>query len=112
MLQLLLLEELSRQSNQLVQKKGVYISPQKWEELAIEAQLPFSHISKVIDGWCTNSENGTSFPAKRWQPIHPIPGTLRYHSISRRAGKTTRDREQKGKASAKKATQKKLKLFK
>ncbi|MDP1609303.1 MAG: hypothetical protein Q8L98_08340 [Chlamydiales bacterium] len=60
-LQLLVLEEISNQSDRLAQRGSANISLEKWKELAKEAQLPLSCLERVIDGWTSNSTNGTVF---------------------------------------------------
>ncbi len=51
MLQLLILEEFSKQSDMLASRKCVHIPLEKWITLAFEARLPQSCLGKVITGW-------------------------------------------------------------
>ena len=51
MLQLLILEEFSNQSDALFKRSSIVITADKWEELAQEAKLPKSSLPRVIFGW-------------------------------------------------------------
>jgi len=51
MLQLLILEEFSKQSSRLASEKSILIPIEKWKEFATEAGLPLSCLNKVIMGW-------------------------------------------------------------
>jgi hypothetical protein len=51
MLQLLILEEFSNQSDALFQRNSIQITMEKWEELAKEAKLPKTFLTRVISGW-------------------------------------------------------------
>lgn len=51
MLQLLILEEFSNQSDALFQRSSIQITACKWEELAKEAKLPKTSLLRVISGW-------------------------------------------------------------
>ena len=61
MLQLLILEEFSKQSDRLSQKGSVFIDQKKWNELANEALLKTDNVKEVIKAWCSNSINGIAF---------------------------------------------------
>lgn len=50
-LQMLVLEEFSNKSDVLASEKCVHIPSEKWDEMAREARLPLSSLSKVIQGW-------------------------------------------------------------
>jgi hypothetical protein len=64
MLQLLVLEEFSKQSDRFAERGSVLISLEKWGEMSSEAALPKSNLSKVIDGWTTDDVNGRAFLKK------------------------------------------------
>lgn len=51
MLQLLILEEFSNQSDALFQNSSIQITQNRWEQLAQEAKLPKTSLSRVISGW-------------------------------------------------------------
>lgn len=51
MLQLLILELFSKESDVLVQKNGIVITWEMWERLAEEARLPLSSLRRVVQGW-------------------------------------------------------------
>jgi hypothetical protein len=51
MLQLLVLEEFSNQSDFLAKERYIVISQWTWNRLADEAKLPLSCLNKVISGW-------------------------------------------------------------
>lgn len=51
MLQLLLLEEFTRQSDRLSTNGSILLPMEKWEELAFQAKLPKTSLYKVIMGW-------------------------------------------------------------
>lgn len=51
MLQLLILEEFSNQSDTLFQRSSIQITMDKWEKLAKEAKLPKTFLTRVISGW-------------------------------------------------------------
>ncbi len=65
MLQLLILEEFSKQSDRLVEKKCVLIPIKKWQELANEANLPQTCLSKVIEGWVMGDGLSKAFLQKQ-----------------------------------------------
>lgn len=64
MLQLLILEEFSRQSDRLIEKGSAYIPLEKWLSLSREATLPDYSLQKVINGWISNDLTGTAFLQK------------------------------------------------
>lgn len=63
LLQLLILEEFSQQSDRLAEKGAVFIPKSKWELLSNEAALPRNSLDNVIIGWSSNS-NGNVFLEK------------------------------------------------
>ncbi|MGL5262978.1 MAG: hypothetical protein ACRDAI_00115 [Candidatus Rhabdochlamydia sp.] len=65
MLQLLILEEFSNQSDRLASKKCVLIPLTKWEQLAVEAKLPQSCLNKVIMGWTEGNLFSKAFLQKK-----------------------------------------------
>jgi hypothetical protein len=65
MLQILVLEEFSKQSDMLATRKCVFISQNRWEELAREAKLQQSYICKVIAGWTEDDLFAKAFLQKQ-----------------------------------------------
>jgi hypothetical protein len=51
MLQILVLEEFSNQSNRLFEQGSICIPFEKWKELAKQAKLPLTSLQKVLTGW-------------------------------------------------------------
>lgn len=61
MLQLLILNEFSDQSQQLVEHGSVCIPIAKWEEFARQVHLPIKCLPDVIRGWTEGDAHSTSF---------------------------------------------------
>lgn len=65
MLQLLILEEFSNQSNVLVEKGSIYLPMSKLEELASEAKLPKSRLEVVLSAWTEDNSENPAFLQKQ-----------------------------------------------
>jgi len=65
MLQLLILEEFSNQSDRMASKKCVLMPLEKWKEFATESKLPLSCLNKVIMGWTEDDLFSKAFLQKQ-----------------------------------------------
>ena len=65
MLQLLILEEFSRQSDVLAKRRSIRLPQQKWEELSHAASLPKSCLNRVIAGWTEDDTTSKAFLEKQ-----------------------------------------------
>lgn len=65
MLQLLILEEFSNQSDVLAQQRCIHLTRQKWEELSAQARLPKSRLTSVIIGWTNDNLFSKAFLDKQ-----------------------------------------------
>jgi hypothetical protein len=109
MLQLLVLEEFSKQSDRYADKGSVLIPVEKWEELSQNASLSKSSISKVIEGWTTDSVNGTAF-LKRYDDEYTL-SDARVEKFLEDQGKMRIIGRKGGISSSEKASEKKLKIL-
>lgn len=111
MLQILVLEEFSKQSDRMAQKGSIHIPPEKWEKMAKEAGLPKARIPEIISGWASNSINGTAFLQRDGEEYTLSSAHTDVVHFLEEQGKARVNGSQRGAESAQRAAQKKAKIL-